>query len=478
MTSPRGKLARDSFWMIIVQIYGRGLSMVFSLYAAYALGVENFGTYGYVMAIVAMISAVSDFGSNTYQVRQTAIISDKDHCRLLLSNALFARLALGMVGLIAIMILAMLLLEVRIVSWLIILFGLAMFFNNVNGAFMYTLIGREKFGLYGVISAVSQTMNMGAACLLIYLGYGLLGIGYAFLGWGLLSLILISLVVSKRLYSPAVKFSRGEIIAFLKGAAPIGLTALLTTIYYKSDYIILEYFRGHTEVGLYNAAYVILNALIFIPATISSTLLPRMSFFSENDLVKLGILYRHAFKYLLFAGFGLGFGTLAVSSNLIRAIYPEDFASAYLALNILIWALALIFVNSIQGSMIIAVGKQKLMPLITGSAAVVNIGLNLAVIPRYGIQGAAFTTVLAEIVAGGSCLYILRNFNGPANIMRIVIKTLIAGFSMYAFLLAIEHYSLFLRVPLGIVIYFAALVILKGLTKTDLVPLKEMLKRG
>lgn len=478
MTSTGRKLARDSFWMISVQVFGRGLALLFSLYAASALGVEKFGAYGYAMAIVSMIAAISDFGANTFQIRQTAVSSDIEGRRLLMTSSLAIRTTLGILGFSIIVILSSFLSDNQVIARLTILLAAAMFFNNMYAAFSSTLIGLENFGLYGKISILLQSVNIGAACLLIYLGFGLLGIGYAFSVWGFLSLILGSAIVMKKHYMPVLRISRENMLKFFRGAAPIGLTAILVAIYYKSDYVILEHFRGTAEVGLYNAAYVVVNALIFLPTTISTTFLPRLSFLKKNDPTKLEIIYRYAFKYLFFAGFGLGFGTMAVSSDLMVAIYPGEFASAYLALNILIWALSLIFINSMQGNMLIAIGKQRLLPYITGSAALINISLNLVVIPRYGIQGAAFTTVLAEIVAGGSCLYILRNFNGAANIMRLAVKTLIAGISMYAFLMVIEDYSLFLRVPLGVAIYFAALVILKGLTKTDLEPVKEILKRG
>ncbi len=478
MTSAGGKLARDSFWMILVQVFGKGLALLFSLYAASALGVEKFGAYGYAIAIVAMVTAFSDFGTNTFLIRQTAVASDKSGRRRLLSASLTIKFALGLLGLLIIVFLSRILPVDRTVSFLLILFGLGMFFNNIGSGFSNTLIGLESFGLYGIISIFSQTINIGAACLLIYLGLGLIGIGYAFSGWGFLSFILISLIVMKRHYPPIFRISRKEIAKFIRGAAPLGFTAILVTIYYKSDYIILEYFKGTGEVGLYSAAYVVVNALIFLPTTISTTLLPKLSFLKENDPDKLKFIYQYVFKYLFFAGFGLGFGTLAVSSDLIAVIYPDDFARAYLALNILIWALALIFINAMQGNMLVALEKQRLLPYITGAAAAVNIGLNFILIPRYGIQGAALTTVLAEIVAGGSCLYILRNLNSPIYIIKVAYKTLTAGLSMYIVLLAIEYLSLFIRVPLGIGVYFIVLIILRGLTMTDLKPLKEMLKRG
>ncbi len=478
MTSTGGKLARDSFWMVSVQVYGRGLTLLFSLYAASALGVENFGIYGYAMAIITVMAAVSDFGANTFQIKQTAVLPSKDERRALLAGSLVVRSVLGFLGFAVIAVVSIFVSDNPIVGWLIFLFGLGTFFNNIGGAFSYTLIGLESFGLYGIISIFSQTINFGAACLLIYLGYGLLGIGYAFSAWGFLSVILIAAIVMKKHYPPIFRISRKEISKFLRGAAPLGLTAILVTIYYKSDYIILEYYKGTGEVGLYSAAYVVVNALIFLPTTISTTLLPKLSFLKDNDPDRLKIIYQYVFKYLFFAGFGLGCGALAVSSDLVAVIYPDDFASAYMALNILIWALALIFINSMQGNMLVALGKQRLLPYIAGAAAAVNIGLNFIMIPRYGIQGAAFTTVLAEIVAGGSCMYILRNLNGPVYIIKVAVKTLAAGLSMYMFLLAIEDFSLFIRIPLGIVVYFAVLIILRGLTKTDLKPFKEMLKRG
>jgi O-antigen/teichoic acid export membrane protein len=477
MTTAGGKLARDSLWMVVVQLYGKGLTLLFSLYAASALGVEKFGIYGYVMAIVTMIAALADFGANTFQVRQTAITIDTPQRKTLLTSSLTMRAVLGLVGLLLILFLSRFFMTDRLVSVLLVLFGLGMFFNNISGGFSYTLIGLESFGIYGLLSVVSQTFNIGAACLLIYLGLGLLGIGYAFSVWGLVALVMISIVVSKKHYIPVFNVPRRQVVDFLKGAAPIGLTALLSSIYYKSDYVILEYFRGEAEVGLYNAAYVIVNALIFLPTTISTTFLPRLAFLKQHDPEKLEIVYRHIFKYLFFAGFGLGFGTLAVSADLVAAIYPAEFAPAHLALSLLIWALSLIFINSMQGHMLVAIGKQNLLPYITGAAAVTNIVLNLIVIPVYGMRGAAVTTVVAEIVAGASSIYFLRKYNHVGHIFLIAARTAAAGIVMLALLMILQNVTLFVRVPVGIIVYFAVLVFVGGITATDLAPIREILKR-
>ncbi|UCE65651.1 MAG: flippase [Candidatus Zixiibacteriota bacterium] len=478
MTSTGGKLARNSFWMISVQVFGRALTLLFSLYAASALGVEKFGIYGYAMAIVTLMAAFADFGANTYQIRQTAVLSRDDERKRLLTGSLILRTGFGILGLITLIVLAQILGRDETTTWLILLLGAGMFFNNISSSFTQTLIGLESFKLYGLIAIFSQTINIGAACLLIYSGFELLGIGYAYSGWGLLSFFIIAAVFIRKHYSPAPFVSREGVLKFLRGAFPIGLTVILVSLYYKSDYIILGHFRDAAEVGFYNAAYVIVNAMIFIPATLSTTVLPRLSYLSEHDKINLEIIYQRIFKYLFFAGFGLGFGTLAVSSDLIASIYPGEFAASYQALDILIWALALIFINSMQGNMLVALGRQKLLAYITGAAAFVNIGLNLLVIPRYGMQGAAFTTVLAEITAGASCLYILRNYNGVVNILPIAIRTLVAGISMYVLLQIAGDVSLFLRIPSGIVIYFSALYAIRGLNKADFQTLREIFKHG
>jgi O-antigen/teichoic acid export membrane protein len=478
MSSTGGKLVRNSFWMISVQVFGRGLTLLFSLYAASALGVEKFGVYGYAMAIVTVMAAFSDFGANTYQIRQTAVLTASVERRLLLSGSLVMRLSFGLFGFIVLFILAQVLGQDKTTTILIILLGGGMFFNNLSSSFTQSLIGLESFKLYGLIAIFSQAMNVGAAILLIYSGFGLMGIGYAYSGWGILSFLIITSIFIRKHYSPATIVTRESVTKFLRGAIPLGLTVILVTIYYKSDYVILGHFRDATEVGFYNAAYVIVNAMIFIPTTISTTILPRLSYLGHHDRDNLGTIYQRVFKYLFFAGFGLGVGTLAVSSDVVAAIYPDEFAVSYQALNILIWALAMIFINSLQGNMLIALGKQKQLVYITGAAAVVNVGLNFLAIPRYGMLGAALTTVLAELVAGGSCLYILRNYNSAVNILPTAIRTIVAGVSMYALLLIAGGVSLFIRVPFGIVIYFTVLYAIGGLNREDFQTVMEIFKRG
>jgi O-antigen/teichoic acid export membrane protein len=234
----------------------------------------------------------------------------------------------------------------------------------------------------------------------LWMGYGLIGIGIsqvvvavAVTGGG-------SVFVSKKILRPLLSFNLQNGWEIFRLAAPLGLTAILTTIYYKADFVMLSYMKSDTEVGYYNAAYTIVNTLLLFTTTFTATMLPRLSSLFTSDTEVLGRLYRTAFKYLLFTGLGCAVGATALAGPIMNFLFGPEYLPGAAALAILIWASALMFVNSLQGSLLVASNLKRQLMYMTGAGAVANLILNFMLIPKFGLRGAAVATVSSEVIAG------------------------------------------------------------------------------
>ena len=139
---------------------------------------------------------------------------------------------------------------------------------------------------------------------------------------------------------------------------------------------------------------------------------------------------KNPFKYLLILGLPIAVGTTLLASPIILLLYKSGFSQSIDALQILIWAIPLIFINYILGTAINSINKQRETVKTTFIAMILNIVLNVLLLPRYGLIAACYITVLTEL----TCFmlwYHIMNLNGyKFNILKLLYKPIIASLVM------------------------------------------------
>ncbi|OGC92010.1 MAG: hypothetical protein A2W25_00915 [candidate division Zixibacteria bacterium RBG_16_53_22] len=417
--------------------------------------------------MVGFFTVISEFGLYPIQIRETSIHRGDDVAGRLIVSTLAARTILGGFSLVVILAIALLSDKAPDVRMVIILLGLGMFVTNLFGSFAAVLMGLERFKAFGIFSGLYALGFTLLAITAMKLGFGLVGIGASQLCIGLIVTAVGTSFVWRYVMRPIGGIDLAQSFRVLLLAAPLGLTSLLTAIYYRADFILLSHFKGDIVVGYYNAAYTIVNTMLLFAATFSGTLLPRFSNLFVNDFEILGRLYRIAFKYLLFVGIGLAFGTVILAGPLMNLLFGEEYLPAAAALMILIWASALMFVNSLQGTLLVASNMKRQLVYLTGAAALVNLIVNFSLIPAIGIRGAAMAKVSCELTAGVWALILCRGHNPFRETGGHLGKALVAGLAMIAALLLASQLHVLARVAIGAVVYALGLVVFKGLDTED-----------
>jgi len=417
--------------------------------------------------VVGFFTVISEFGLYPIQIRETSIHRGDDNAGRLIVSTLVARTILGGFSLIIILAIALFADKAPDVRMVIMLLGLGMFVTNLFGSFSAVLMGLEKFKAFGIFSGLYALGFTLLAITAMKLGFGLVGIGASQLSIGLIVTALGIFFVWRYVMRPKGGIDLAQSFSVFLLAAPLGVTSLLTAIYYRADFILLSHFKGDVVVGYYNAAYTIVNTLLLFAATFSGSLLPRFSNLFVNDFDILGRLYRIAFKYLLFVGVGMAFGAAVLAGPLIGLLFGEEYLPAAAALSILIWASALMFVNSLQGTLLVASNMKRQLVYLTGAAALVNLIVNFSLIPAIGVRGAAIAKVSCELVAGVWAFTLCRNHNPFRETAGHLGKALGAGLAMIAVLLLASHLHVLTRVAIGAVVYGLGLLIFRGLDTED-----------
>ncbi len=296
------------------------------------------------------------------------------------------------------------------------------------------------------------------------------------LGWGLIEQcliisfsavfgFLINLAAIRRLFPLTWNWDPTFWKALLSRSWPVGLSIALNLIYYKSDALILQYFRPAEEVGIYGAAYRILEVLISIPFLYAGILLPILSrTWAEKRLQDMSNLVSRSLDLMVLLILPLIVGMYWFGERMLVLISGPAFAPAGYIGFVLSFGVAAIYVNTILSHAIVALQAQRKMLPFYALVALGSIVGYLVFIPRFGAIAAAWVTVASEVaILLGSTATTLGFFSFRPH-TRFLVGGGIAVAAMWGVSALTTHVPLILGIALSGLVYIAFLWITKTVT--------------
>jgi O-antigen/teichoic acid export membrane protein len=252
---------------------------------------------------------------------------------------------------------------------------------------------------------------------------------------------------------------------------PLAITISLTLVYFRADTIILSLVRPVEEVGIYGAAYKVLEILVQFPYLFLGLLLPILS---ESFLINRELfnkVLQKAFDFLAIMVMPMVFGCLVLAEKIMTLVAGEAFAVAGGPLRILILAIMLIYFGALFGYAIVAAGQQKKMIGFYLFDAVFSLAAYLVFIPTFGYWAAAILTVMTELIITVCAFWLIRKSAGFRLQLGALFKAVLASLLMSLVLMSLIGQSVVTLIIIGAMVYFAFLYLLKGYNAEDL---KEM----
>ena len=250
---------------------------------------------------------------------------------------------------------------------------------------------------------------------------------------------------------------------------PIALSITFNLIYLKGDVIILSLTRTQEEVGIYGAAYKILDVLTVIPIMFMGLVLPLLvKARSDGSSGDWNRILQKAFDFMSVLAMPLVAGALVVGRDLMTLFAGAQFAEAGPLLVILIVACAAVFFGSMFGHAVIAIKEQKRMIWGYAADAVLATALYLAVIPRYGATGAAWVTVFAEVFIACATYWMIRRVTRFVPSFRTALRAALAAAFMAIFVSLLPDMHVLLKVAFGAAGYAGLALLMRAVSPETL----------
>jgi O-antigen/teichoic acid export membrane protein len=445
--------------ILAARVVSRLVSLVVVIVLANALGDTNYGRYTTLIAYLALVSVIADFGFNPLYTREAA--RNRNELGDYLGTLLGLKVALSVA---ASVILAVALVFGAGLSSLI-LPGAALLIATAYANLLrntFYAVGRAEFDAVAIIAEIAIQGG------LIFYG-SRHHAGVSFYVWAYVASFLFTIVYSLvvirvfRLGRVRLGFDIGLVRRWFPLALPFAFTFFLTNVYFRADVPILQHFRSFAEVGWYTFAYKPFEALQFIPLAIQVVVYPLLGVYFVADVSRLKLAYERFFKVLVLLGWPLTVGTFVLVHPIGRLfrLFPQSEAS----LRILAFAIVFLFANSAFYAMLNAINRQHMNAWATGLAAAINIVLNLIFIPFYGYLAASAITVVTEAAL---CVFgwwfVQRNHPElRLAVIRLSWRILLAGAVMGVVLYPLSRYSIFISLPVGSLVYLGAIFLIRAI---------------
>lgn len=429
------------------------------------LAERGFGQYSTVVAFLGFFVVLADLG--LYLIVTREISKDGRRAKIVISNALGLRLVASVVFLFLGSLLALLFPYDRIVKETIFVGMSAFIFVSLNQVLMGVFQKHLVTHLPTIAELLGRVLNLILVFLFVQQKLPLPFFIIALTAGNGLS-FLLTLWFARRYELFGLSFDLLEWKRLLAASWPLMFAVILNLLYFKTDTIILSVFRSAEAVGVYGLPYKILEVLLAFPAMFVGLFFPMLSATAFSAPTKFNQILQKAFNGLLLAIAPMVTVTWFFSQPIINLIKgPREYTDSAALLQILIIATAIMFLGTLFGYAVTAINRQKAMVWGYLLGAIAGLALYFVLIPRFGYFGAAYGTVITELLVAAYAYRLLAKADGGGVSWRLVPRILppisiMAGF-FYFFSL-----PWFGELTLGVAIYVISLFVFRAVRSSTL----------
>lgn len=389
------KILSNTIFLIFERVFALLLNLIVSIYVARYLAPEKYGILNYALSLVVLLIPLSKIAYDTIIVRE--LVNQKSRQSIIMGSAFGLRILGSLFSFGLILIISTLWINQKTNQYTLLVMSLMVLSQSFYVIdFYFQAQIASKFSVYSKSLAA-----VGAAFwsfLMIFLKADLIYFAFAYLIQEMLLVMgLIFFYQSRTGQLFYWKFEWQIARQQIKSSMPLIFSLLVIGVNLKIDQIIIDLLLDHESVGKYAAAAKISEAWYFLPAALLSSYFPEIVKQIKNQqAIKSKIINLCAIFFYIALSVAL-FSTL-VADFLLVTIFGEAYMEAASVLKIHIWAGVFVFIGLPISKVLIAQKLEIYHVYGKSLAAILNVMLNITLIPAYGIQGAAWSTLISYAV--------------------------------------------------------------------------------
>lgn len=467
------RIAKNTGALLIGIIINKLCTLIFFAFAVRHIGPEGFGKFTFALSFTAIFMILGDLGLNILAIREVA--KDRALISKYLGNILVLRIIISSIVVGIIFVIITLWNHPPDTTKIVYIISISVFFITLSEALRWAFKAFQKMEYEALVNVAQGIILLGLGLAILYLDQGLIGLAFAHLSTSILIFCFSFLITVKKFATPKFKIDFKLCKFLIKISLPLGFMMILFAIYINIDTVLLSWLKGDTATGWYNAGYKLVLAIKFIPGVFALAILPVMSHFYKSSVESLEKVLRKSTQFMFLLALFIAILITILAYRIIPLIWGSGFSQSVISIQILIWGGAFAFFTPIATHTLIAINKQKIPAYIYLAGLLINVILNLILIPKFSYVGASISVLLSEFVMASFALfYIFQNlkFNPfPKQTLRILLVSLLTGILTWL----IKDFNLILIIILVCTFYSGILLVSKGISDKDLKLMRQVL---
>lgn len=449
---------KNAFWLMGGEMFGRVIRAAIVIFSARLLGAAEYGVFSYAIAIAGFLTIFADIGLSSVLTREAVKTPELRHSYF--STAFGIKLFLVVINIGLVLFVAPLVTKLEgakillpIVAFILVFDTLREFGFGLNRVF--ERMEREAF--VKVVTNLAIVI-FGFWLLLSFKSAYALSVAYM-IGSGI-GFIVTCWILRDHLRDLAGSFNLRLVKPILSVAWPIGLLGVLGAIMINTDMVMLGWWLDAEQVGYYSSAQKIIQLLYIIPTLFASAAFPIFTrLYSANP-----DRFKQVLEKMVSASIGIALpiaiGGVLFANEVISLFYGAEYLPASLTFGILTSTVVIVYPSVVITNALFAINEQKRFVTFVLVGAITNAFFNALLIPRFGIEGAAFATLGSQILSNFLVWRHMRALNGFSlhnRVTRIVLASLIMG----AITFALRSLPILIVIAIGALVYLVTLLLLR-----------------
>jgi len=461
------KIFHNTAWQIIFRLGELVVGIVSLGLITRFLGQSEYGYYTTIMAWLQLVSITIDFGLYLTLLREIATVDGKEEQRIV-SNVFTLRLVsatvLFLVGIAAIWLFPYPL-EIKLgVAALSLSYFFVSLITVLTAVFQKNLT-MPRLAVGSLISKIAflvlifyQVAHQGSLQTILYSASLASGLWFILAFWSVRSYVKVHLAFDWQYWKKIL------IITW-----PLAVTTSLNLIYFKLDTVFLSLYQPASAVGIYGAAYRVLEIMTTFPHMFMGLLLPLMTAaWIGKQPEELAKIWNKAFDLFSLITLPLIAGGIVVATPLMSLVAGDDFAASGPVLKILLLATGIIFYGTLGTYLVLTLGRQKQIIKYFLLAAIMSVVGYWWLIPQYSYWAAAWVTVIVEASIIFFCWLVTRRDIRIRPHWLTFSKMLLASIFMALLISLMPTLHITIRVVIGGLIYLILLFAFRALRWSEI----------
>lgn len=434
-----------------------GLLFIVYIFAARLLGDTAFGEFSLGMAIAAVLFILPSWGSSKY----SSIIAarDPDRTEEIVATYLGLTLPLVVFYFPLVGVASLLITGNPTVVAVALLLGLDELVRELGNGLRLLFRVHDEYPLETLTSFAERGGIVVTASLALLLAPHPVILAGAFASGRAVGSIVTAVYFRRRIGRIGIHFHLPDLRRLFIEGTPLALRRGIGMLTFRVDMLFLGAMRSSREVGWYGSIYTIMDGAVMFPQAVNGAFGPTISAsYAEGNRNMVRRLYRRGLKYLVLIGLILGGGFALLSEPFVGLVFGREYLPAAPGLMILALAMPFVFVRSLTTEVLDNVDLRGASMKMFGVALLLNVVLNILLVPRFGFLGAASSTLATEACLATTMILALKGAGYEARLFAQIRGPVLAILPAATVMYLLRH-SPILAAATGLPVYLVALTV-------------------